>query len=65
MLERATVTRLLVDATKFDSRHLEIVCPLERIGGIVSDRVPEGPLEEAIRRARVELLIASAEPIPA
>lgn len=61
MLDRAAVTRLLVDASKFDSRHLEIVCPLERIAGIVSDRPPEGPLEQAIRRARVEFVIAAPQ----
>lgn len=65
MLERAAVTRLLVDSSKFDSRHLEIVCPLERIAGIVSDRPPAGDLDLAIRRARVELLIAATEPVPA
>ena len=60
MLERAALTRLLVDATKFDGRHLEIVCPLERLGGIITDRAPAGALELAIRRARLDVAIAPA-----
>jgi DeoR/GlpR family transcriptional regulator of sugar metabolism len=62
MLERAALTRLLVDSTKFGSRHLEIVCPLERIGGIVTDRAPEGALDQAIQRARIALEIAADAP---
>ena len=58
MLERAALTRLLVDSTKFGGRHLEIVCPLERIGGIVTDRAPDGTLGQAIRHSRVDLQVA-------
>ncbi|HUA53577.1 MAG TPA: DeoR/GlpR family DNA-binding transcription regulator [Candidatus Sulfotelmatobacter sp.] len=61
MLERAAMTRLLVDSTKFGGRHLEIVCPLERLGGIVTDRAPEGALGAAVRRARIDLEVASDE----
>ncbi len=61
MLERAALTRLLVDSTKFDSRHLEIVCPLERLGGIVTDTGPAGALELAIRRARLDVQIAPVD----
>ncbi len=61
MLERAALARLLVDSTKFDARHLEIVCPLERLGGLVTDRAPTGALEQAVRRARLDLQIAPAD----
>jgi DeoR/GlpR family transcriptional regulator of sugar metabolism len=61
MLERAALTRLLVDATKFDSRHLEIVCPLERLAGIVTDRMPAGALARAIEHARLDVAIAPIE----
>jgi DeoR/GlpR family transcriptional regulator of sugar metabolism len=61
MLERAALTRLLVDSTKFGSRHLEIVCPLERLGGIVTDRAPTGALDLAVQRARVELQVATSD----
>ncbi len=62
MLERAARTRLLVDSTKFGFRHLEIVCPLDRIGGIVTDRAPDGALERAIAQARIDLEIAATDP---
>ena len=65
MLERARRTRLLVDATKFGSRHLEIVCPLERLGGLVTDRAPTGALAAAIKRARLELQVAATGDRPA
>ncbi|MEJ0071583.1 MAG: hypothetical protein WDO24_25765 [Pseudomonadota bacterium] len=58
MIERAALTRLLLDSTKFGSRHLEIVCPLARIGGIVTDRGPDGVLDQAIRQARIDLQVA-------
>jgi DeoR/GlpR family transcriptional regulator of sugar metabolism len=61
MIERAALTRLLVDSTKFGNRHLEIVCPLEKIGGIVTDRRPDGDLDQAIRRARIDLQVATPE----
>jgi DeoR/GlpR family transcriptional regulator of sugar metabolism len=61
MLERAALTRLVVDATKFDGRHLEIVCPLERLGGLVTDRAPSGALAQAIRRARLDLQVAAPD----
>lgn len=61
MLERAASTRLLLDSTKFGGRHLEIVCPLARIGGIVTDRAPDGALDQAIRRAGVALEIADVQ----
>ncbi len=60
MLDRAARTRLVVDSSKFDARHLEIVCPLERLGGIVTDRAPEGALGLAIRRAGLDLELAPA-----
>ncbi len=58
MMERAERVVLLTDHTKFGMRRLDLVCPLDGIDVIVTDRLPEGGLYDAIRRAGVELRIA-------
>jgi DeoR/GlpR family transcriptional regulator of sugar metabolism len=44
MLDRAERGVLLLDSTKFNRRHLELVCPLDRLSDLVTDRLPDGPL---------------------
>ena len=61
MLERAHRKMLLILHTKFDQPKLELICPLEQLDVIISDREPEGELLDAIRSAGVVLKIA---PVP-
>jgi len=49
---------LLVDASKYDRIHIEIVCPLDELGEIVADRKPSFPIAEALRKAGVKLHLA-------
>jgi DeoR/GlpR family transcriptional regulator of sugar metabolism len=58
MVERASRTVLLVDSTKFDQKHLEVVCPLARISNIVTDAQPGKTLAEAMRRVGTSLNVA-------
>jgi DeoR/GlpR family transcriptional regulator of sugar metabolism len=58
MVDRASRTVLLVDAGKFGQKHLEIVCPLSRLAGLVTDRAPTGPLAQAVAAAGIELTVA-------
>jgi DeoR/GlpR family transcriptional regulator of sugar metabolism len=44
MIERAERSVLLLDGAKFNRRHLELVCPLEKLSDIVTDRSPHGAL---------------------
>ncbi len=48
---------LLVDATKYDQEHVEIVCPLEEISELVSDRKPPPHLAEVLREHGVSLYL--------
>ncbi len=59
MLERAHRKMLLILHTKFDQPKLELICPLEQLDVIISDREPEGELLDAIKAAGVALKIAS------
>jgi DeoR/GlpR family transcriptional regulator of sugar metabolism len=59
MLDRARRRVLLVDRTKFDAAHLEIVCPLARLTDLVSDRAPAGPLARALGAAGTRLIVAA------
>lgn len=59
MVERASRSVLLLDSTKFDQKHLEVVCPLSRIAEVVTDRAPEGALAKAMRRVGTALRIAA------
>jgi DeoR/GlpR family transcriptional regulator of sugar metabolism len=59
MLDRARRRVLLVDATKFDEAHLEVVCPLARLTDLVTDRSPAGRLAQALGAAGTALLIAA------
>jgi DeoR/GlpR family transcriptional regulator of sugar metabolism len=55
MLLRAKERVLLVDHSKFEMPHLEVICPLNDIHCIVSDRAPKHELANALRRANVEI----------
>jgi len=59
MVERTSRTVLLVDSTKFDQKHLEVVCPLARISEIITDTAPKGALAQAIGRVGTILRIAA------
>jgi DeoR/GlpR family transcriptional regulator of sugar metabolism len=48
MLDRSERRVLLIDSTKFERRHFEIVCPLAALSDIVADRAPEGALAEKV-----------------
>jgi DeoR family transcriptional regulator, glycerol-3-phosphate regulon repressor len=58
MLDRARRRVLLVDGTKFDEAGLEVVCPLARLGDLVTDRRPEGALAAALETAGVTVHLA-------
>ena len=57
MLERARRRIVLMIHTKFDQPKLELICPLETIDVLISDRAPEGELLEAIQSAGIELKV--------
>jgi len=58
MVERAERTLLLIDSGKFGKHHLEVVCPLRSLSGIVTDQPPPGELGQAINRAKIQLIVA-------
>lgn len=60
MLERAHRKMLLILHTKFNQPKLELICPLEQLDVIISDREPQGELLDAIKSAGVALKIAPA-----
>jgi DeoR/GlpR family transcriptional regulator of sugar metabolism len=60
MLAMAPQRVLLVDASKFETEALELVCPLEGLTDIVVDRAPARTLSDAIKSASVKLHIAAA-----
>ncbi len=55
MLARAQERMLLIDHLKFGQPNLEVVCPLEDLNRIVTDRPPARELVQALRRAEIEL----------
>ena len=59
MVDRARRTILLVDSSKFDQKHLEVVCPLSRISDLITDASPKGPLAQAI--AQVGMTVTTAK----
>lgn len=59
MLDRARRRVLLLDATKFDEAHLEVVCPLARLTDLVTDQPPTGPLGRALAAAGTRLTVAN------
>jgi DeoR/GlpR family transcriptional regulator of sugar metabolism len=59
MVDRASRSVLLVDSSKFGQKHLEIVCPLARLSGLVTDAAPTGALAQAVAAAGIELRVAT------
>jgi DeoR/GlpR family transcriptional regulator of sugar metabolism len=58
MLSRAQRNMLLLDHSKFDRLHLEIVCPLQAIDRLVTDCEPPDRLWAALEHAAVEVMVA-------
>lgn len=65
MLDRAERGVLLLDGTKFDRRHLELVCPLERLSDVVTDRLPNGELAARLAISGITLHVGSSAGVPA
>ena len=58
MLERSERSLLLVDHSKFDTTHLEVVCTLGRLTNLVTDLKPGREMSAALREANVEVHVA-------
>lgn len=58
MLERSDRSLLLVDHSKFDTNHLEVVCTLSRLTDMVTDLKPGREMSAALREANVEVHVA-------
>lgn len=58
MLERAERSLLLIDHSKFDTNHLEVVCSLTRLTDMVTDLKPGRALSAALREAKVNVHVA-------
>jgi DeoR/GlpR family transcriptional regulator of sugar metabolism len=56
MLERAEENLLMLDHTKFGSRHPHPVCAMAEIDHLLCDAHPEGALDKALLRADVDVL---------
>jgi DeoR family glycerol-3-phosphate regulon repressor len=56
MLERAEENVLVLDHTKFDSRHAHSVCALAEIDHLLCDTRPEGDLRKALLQADVDVV---------
>jgi DeoR/GlpR family transcriptional regulator of sugar metabolism len=61
MLGRAERGVLLADSSKFDRRHLEIVCPWAELSDLVTDRSPDGELGKKMLAEQVEIHIAGSD----
>lgn len=61
MLARAEQNMLLIDHSKFERANLEVICPLRRIGRVITDRPATGRLKKALRSAGTELSVAQAD----
>ena len=55
MLARAQERMLLIDHLKFGQPNLELVCPLEDLNRIVTDKAPSREMALALRKAEIEL----------
>ena len=60
MMDMAQRRILLVNSGKFESAHLELICPLNGLSDIVTERAPRGALGEAIRAAGVKVHVAGS-----
>jgi DeoR/GlpR family transcriptional regulator of sugar metabolism len=59
MIERSERSLLLVDKTKFGTRSLELICPLEDLDDVVADSAPGPDLRDALTTARVNIHLAT------
>jgi DeoR/GlpR family transcriptional regulator of sugar metabolism len=59
MLERAERRALLVTSSKFNRRHLELVCPLKDLSDVVTEAPPGEPLVEALQVSEITLHVSS------
>lgn len=59
MLRRAAAPMLLLDHAKFDRRSFQIICTLEELPHLVTDREPGPDLARALARAQVEVHLAA------
>ncbi len=60
MIERSERRLLIVDHTKFEARSLEVVCPLDHLGDLVTDAPPPPALGDALSAAGVAVHVARA-----
>lgn len=58
ILERSNRSVLLVDHSKFNSNHLEVICALSRLTDMVTDLNPDRELSMALRKANVKVHVA-------
>ncbi|HEU6442351.1 MAG TPA: hypothetical protein VFF38_08310, partial [Microvirga sp.] len=65
MIERAERKVLLLDGSKFNRRHLELVCPMAELSDIVTDRLPDPALVARIEAGNVSLHLAQSRDAPA
>lgn len=64
MIERAERRVLLLDSTKFNRRHLELVCPMEHLSDIVTDKPLDSALASRLAALDVSIhLAAQREPV--
>lgn len=61
MLASARQTTILADFSKLGRHALFEVCDAKQIHRLVTDRPPPSPLDEALRRAGVEVLVAETQ----
>lgn len=60
MMERAERRALLVTSSKFNRRHLELVCPLDHLSDVVTEALPAEPLVDAFHAKDVALHVSSS-----
>jgi DeoR/GlpR family transcriptional regulator of sugar metabolism len=61
MINVARRTIVLADASKLGHSAFAQIAPLERIGVLITDKQPPGDLAQALKEARVELIVAPEE----
>lgn len=61
MIERAERKVLLLDGSKFNRRHLALVCPMAQLTDIVTDHAPDPALADRIAAAAVSLHLATQD----
>ncbi len=58
MLANTRSLTVLADSSKFNRAGLFQVCPLAEVDRLVADQAPQGALEESLRAAQVEIIVA-------